>query len=250
MACVRKKDGEPPHRPLAFLQYPKNPQNPETQMTQPSIDGVISLTEPVLGSFPNLFEAKRVKNPKTGKEVGEPKYSQSFEFPNDSKDLAALKLHAVNVARAMFPGLNIAEEVKAGRFFWPFDSGDKAADKALLGDKKREWSRGRTILNCRSKFEPNLAVLEGGRLVDYSGDRRPMATKFFYTGAEVLAELNAVAYEGVEPSGIPGVTFYVNSVVSLNRGQRLTGGRSPAETFKGVVGLNTAENPLADDVPF
>lgn len=202
--------------------------------------GTINLTVPVVSTFPNLMEAKAVTI--KGKPSGEPKYSSNFEFDPDHVDLAALKAEAVKVAKAKWPGRDLKE------LAFPFTSGDKLADKAKAKDKDREFSRGKVVLTSRSKYEPRLSVVEGGKLVDYEGDKRPMAKKFFYNGVMALAQFNFVAYDGVGANP-DGVTAYLNMVVSLNKGKKLSGGSSAAEVFKGYIGTSSDEDPTAGDDP-
>lgn len=204
--------------------------------TQDQEAGLFSFTEPQRLTFPNVMEAKRVK--RNGKETGDPKYSANFEFLPDSEDFKAAQAKAIAVARAARPGVDLKE------LAFPFTSGDKLADKAKANKKDREWSRGRIVLTARSKFEPGLAILEGGQLVDYEGERRPMAKSAFYTGVEVLAQVNFQYYDAVDDNGKAGVTAYLNKVVSLKRGPKLTSGASAAETFKGYVGLTSDESVL------
>ncbi len=205
------------------------------------------LTEFVLTSFPNVMEPKAVK--KNGKPTGDAKYSHNYEFLPDSADLKALKAEAVAAAKERWPGRDLKE------LTFPFHKGDKLADKAASQGKAREWSRGREVLVARSKFEPQLSVVEGGKIVEYEGDRRPQAKKFFYNGVLCLAQFNFQAYEGVG-NNPDGVTCYLNMVCSSNKGTKLSGGGgNAAETFKGCIGLSSAEDPTLgmdddDEVPF
>lgn len=215
-----------------------------TDQTQDA--GIVNLTEPVTLTFPNLLEAKSVVL--NGKATGDPKFSSNFEFDTSSADLATLKAKAVEVARAKWPGIDLKD------LDFPFTSGDKLADKAAAKGKDREWSRGKVVMTSRSKYEPRLAILEGNKLVDYDGERRALAKPAFYTGVQVLAQFNLVAYDAVG-NGRPGVTAYLNQVVSLKRGDKLAGGASAAETFKGYVGIVSPVDPTAqpvgaDEIPF
>ncbi len=222
-------------------------------MAQNETTGIYQLTTPVTMTFPNLMEAKAVML--KGKATGDPKFSANFEFAADHPDLQALKAKAVEIARAMWPNRDFASDVAANNFSFPFTNGDKLADKAKAKNKDREFSRGKAVLTSRSKFEPKLAVLENGKLVDYEGDRRALAKNKFYSGVLVLAEINFVAYPGVGQNP-DGVTAYLNGVVSLNKGDRVAGGSSLAETFKDYVGHATDVDPtagagnLADEIPF
>lgn len=208
-------------------------------------EGTIKITTPVLQSFPNLDEAKAVKQ-KNGKPSGEPKFSNNFEFPADHPDLPLLKAEAVKIAKAKWPGRAISE------LAFPFSSGDKLADKAVANGKEREWSRGHAVLTARSKYQPRLAVLDGGRLVDVDGDDKARVKKLFYNGCTVLGEVSFNAYDGVGTNP-DGVNAYLNVVISLNKGARLSGGSSAAEAFKGYIGSDSAEDPtggLDEEIPF
>lgn len=211
-------------------------------------EGTVSLTAPVTLTFPNLDEARAVKN-KAGKASGDPKFSVNLEFDADSTDLAALKAEAVKVARAKWPGV----DVKSLKF--PFTSGTALADKAQAKGKDREFSRGKAVLTARSKFQPRLSTIKGGGAVDIDGDDKSLVKKLFYSGCQVLAQVNFQAYDAVNEDGKDGVTAYINMVLSLNKGTRLTGGQSAAEVFKSYIGTTTDEDPTAgddldDEIPF
>lgn len=214
-------------------------------------DSTYNLTTPVVMAHPNLFEA-RAFGPK-GKESGNPKFSANLVIdPADPKqkiDLDAMKAMAISVARARWPNRDI-KELK-----FPFSNGDKLADKrAGKGKTDGDFQRGKVIIAGRSKYEPRLAVIENGKIVDLEGPARIAAKSKFYFGCHVLATLNFQPYEGVG-NNPDGVTAYLNIVVSLNKGQRLSGGASAAETFKGYVGHTSAEDPTGgesisdDDIP-
>lgn len=212
-----------------------------------STEGYIEINKPVMTSFPQLFEAKAVM--RKGKPTGEPKFSANFEFHpvNDKAELDALKAKAAAVAKAKWPGRDLKE------LAFPFTSGDKLAEKAKAKGKDRDFSKGKVVLTARSKYEPRLSVIENGKLVDYEGDRRPTCKSKFYSGVEVLFQVNFQAYDAVDEDGKAGVTAYLNMVVSLNKGKKLAGGgSSAAEVFKGYVGVASAEDPtlVDEDFPF
>ena len=211
-------------------------------------NAIYNLTEPVPMSFPNLFEA-RAFGPK-GKESGQPKFSANLNFKADSVDLKGLKSLAVKVARARWPDRKLSE------LKFPFSDGDKLADKAKAKKKDGEFQRGLVVVAGRSKYEPRLAVFENGKIVDLEGAARAAAKGKFYPGVEVLATLCLVAYDGVGANP-DGVTAYLNLVLSTNKGTRIAGGASAAETFKGYAGSAKAEDPtvgaasgLDDEIPF
>lgn len=208
-------------------------------------EGIVNLTRPVIQTFPNLDEAKAVKGP-NGKPSGEPKFSDNFEFEPDHTDYATLKAAAVAVAKAKWPGRDLKE------LAFPFSNGDKLADKAKAKGKDREFSRGKVVLVSRSKFQPILSVVEGGKIVEIDGNDKAKIKKLFYSGVHALAQFNFTAYDGVGANP-DGVTAYLNKVLSLNQGTRLTGGASSAEVFKDYIGSATDYDPTAgldDEIPF
>ena len=201
-------------------------------------EGVVSTTVPTMSTFPNLLEAKSVM--KNGKPTGDPKFSINLEFKSDHADLGVLKAEAMKAAKAKWPGRDFKTN-----FQWPFSSGDKLADQAKAKGKDREFSRGRTVLTSRSKYEPRLSAIVDGRLIDFEGSTRAAAKPYFYNGVEVLAQVNFVPYEGVG-NGMDGVTAYLNMVLSLNKGDKLSGGgQSAAEVFKSYIGVSADTDPTA-----
>ncbi len=200
--------------------------------------GLYNLTKPVILAHPNLAIARGF-GPK-GKEKGEPKFGASFLFAPDSEDLKALKAVAAKVAKAKWP----SRELKSLSF--PFQSGDKLAErrKEKSGKDDGDFQRGKVVLKAKSKYEPRLAGIEGGKLVDYEGPARATSVSKFFFGAEVLAQFNFVAFEGTDNDG---VTCYLNMVVATGKGTKIAGGPSAAETFRGYVGSSTTEDPTAGE---
>ena len=225
-------------------------------------DGIFNLTQPVVMSFPQLFEAKAYME--NGKMKGEPKYSANLNFDADSEELKAIKALAAKLARAKWPDkpfvLTTQEGVKIPQIVFPFTSGDKLADdRAAKGKKDGDWMRGKVVLTTKSKFEPRLSYVDRKKIIDLEGDIAKQAAKSkFYPGVEVLAQLNLVPYEGVGKDGKPGVTAYLNMVLSTNKGARISGGQTASEAFKGYVGAISSEDPTApgasvdmsDDIPY
>ncbi len=208
-------------------------------------EGRIKNTTPEVMSFPNLDEPRAVK--RNGKETGKKKYSVNLEFEPDSATLKEFKATAVAVARAKWPGVDLAT------LKFPFTNGDKLADKAQANKKDREFSRGKVVFTARTEFQPLLSVLKGGKIVDLDGEDKGQIKKLFYNGTKVLAEFQFKAYDAVNEDGKPGVNAYVNKVLSLNQGTRLTGGASSEETFKDYIGSVSDYNPtegLDDEIEF
>lgn len=214
-----------------------------------------SLTVPVIMGFPNLTEPKAYK--RKGKETGEPKYGAIFCIDPKGPDFNGLKEAMAKAAKAYNPNADL----KTLKF--PMLPGEKAKAKYVAkrekegktpaDDGKADFQLGKYVLKASSKYQPLLAVLEGGKAIDVTPDNVGLHKGKFYFGVQAVAEFNFVGYEGQD--GNPdGVTAYLNSVLSLNRGERLTGG-SAADTFKGVIGNFSDEDPtggegFVDDIPF
>lgn len=200
-------------------------------------------TQPGVISFPNLLEAKPFKG-KNGKAIGEDKYSLNWEIPADHVDLAPLKALCIGAAKKKW-----GAGVVLATLSFPFSSGDKLADKKKVekadGSDPRGFSRGKVVIAARSQFPPALCAVVNGALKDFDGDTRPTAKPYFYNGVEGLVEFEANAYDGVGNDGKPGVNLYLKKVCSLNKGTKLSGGASAAETFKGYVGLKSEVDPTA-----
>lgn len=218
-------------------------------MSEDKNEGLYTATAPALLSFPNLMEAKAVM--KNGKATGDPKFSSNFELDLDHPDLKPIKNLALKLALAKWPGRDIKGESskvdkngnpKIPTFLFPWSSGDDLANKAKKNGKEREWSRGKLVIVARSKFEPNLSAIINGAVVDFEGDNRKTANKYFFTGADVLFQINLQAYDGVGVNP-DGVTAYLNKVLATGKGKKLTGGgQSATETFKGYIGTATNED--------
>lgn len=230
-------------------------------MTDAKTEGLFQLMQPVVMSFPQLFEAKAYME--NGKAKGEPKFSCNLNFDAASTDLDAIKKLAAKLARAKWPDkaffVTTTEGVKIQQIFFPFSSGDKLADdRKAKGKSDGEYTRGKVIVPARSKFEPRLSYFDG-KIIDLETEMAKQAAKGrFYSGVEVLAEINLVPYDGVGKDGKPGVAAYLNRVMSTGKGVAITGGRSSAETFKGYAGAVSTDNPMApggaadmsDEIPY
>lgn len=135
----------------------------------------------------------------------------------------------------------------------PWTAGDKLHEKYVAkrkaggkaDDGKADFQKGMMVLKGSSKYRPKLAVVEGGDLIDVTEQNTALHKGKFYFGVQALVKVNLVAYDRINEDAQDGVTAYLDMVVSLNKGERLTGGPSAAETFKGVVGSLSAEDPTA-----
>lgn len=219
------------------------------------MDTEYTLTNPATLLYPDqLFEPKAFKDPKTGAEKGEPLYGTTFLFDPANPDWKAMKQHALRVAQAEYPG------IKWGEFTTPFKNGTELADKrkaenaALVAAGKKpkaeqENMRGKGVMQVRSKFPIALSGVENGSVVDYTNDAAIARAKAkFFSGAEVLAQLNFVAGD------VRGkyVTAYGNLVMVTGKGTKIGGSRANGSAvFAGYKGSVSAENPLVDDeIPY
>ena len=201
----------------------------------------------------SLTTARKAKN-KQGAEVGEAKYGLRVLLDKTSPDVAALRQIVADVAKRQWPGRpfqgNPDNDIKALAF--PFKNGDAEADKSVKdGKADRPHLRGKVIINPKSPRPPRLSVMAGGRIIDLdTPELLEMHKSKFYDGVQVAINVNVTAYESGDNDG---VTLYINSVLSLNKGDRMSGGRPAAETFKSYVGQMSAVNPLgteADEMVF
>jgi hypothetical protein len=224
-------------------------------MSDAATPGIYSLTKPVILAHPNLAVA-RAFGPK-GRESGTPKFSANLVLDRDSDDLKALQALAAQVAKAKWPGRPFKDADPKKTIQFPFTNGDKLADKRkAAGKSDGEFQRGKVIIAARSKYAPRLSALQGGKVVDFEDENaRKAALPLFYFGAEVLAQLNLVAYDGVGANP-DGVCAYLNMVFATGKGKRLSGGVSAAESFKGYAGTASYEDPtggvdsLDDEISF
>lgn len=230
-------------------------------MSDAKTEGLFQLTQPVVMSFPQLFEAKAFME--NGKAKGEPKYSCNLNFEASSTELEAIKKLAAKLARAKWPDKPFSVTTTTGekiqQIFFPFASGDKLADaRKDKGKDDGAFMRGKVVISARSKFAPILSYYDG-KVIDLTTDMAKDAAKGrFYSGVEVLAEINLVPYDAVGSNGKPGVAAYLNRIMSTGKGAAISGGKSSAETFKGYAGSVSTDNPMApggaadmsDEIPY
>lgn len=207
--------------------------------------GIFDTTHPVRLFHPNLHTPKAFKGP-NGKANGEEKYSANLAMGPDHPDLAAMKKLAVAVARAKWPTRPLTE------LSFPFQNGDKLADKAKSKGKSGEFNRGLVIMPARSKFPPRLSAIVNRQVVEYEDEARVKAKDKFFFGAEVLAQVNFVAYDGVG-NNPDGVTAYLNQVCATGKGERIAGVGGVSETFRGYAGALSGVDPTTaagdDEIP-
>lgn len=216
-------------------------------MADEANSGVYDTTHPVTMFFPNLDKPRAFKG-KNGKDNGEPKYSANFGMAADHPDLLPMKRVALAVAKAQWPG----RDIKTLAF--PFLNGSDRADKAKARGKNSEHERNLVVMPARSKFEPRLSAIVNRQIVEYDDEAaRAKAKDKFFNGAEVLVQVNFVAYEGVGQNP-DGVTAYLNQVLATGKGKRIAGSQGVSETFRSYAGAMSAEDPTRaatdDEIPF
>ncbi len=211
-------------------------------MANDKSNGIYDMTVPVpFLHFGSLFE------PQAYQGKGDTKFGGEFVFPSDHPDLKPLKAKAVEIARAEWPGVDV------NTVGWPFKSGDKRAAERTAKGKDGKLYAGKAVVKSRSKYAPMVSWVANGKIVEVASTEeaaKANSAKFF-NGAECLASFNFVP---VVVNGNKFITAYLNKVFSTGKGERVGGGRSASEAFKGYVGKATAEDPtqgsVDDDIPF
>lgn len=192
--------------------------------------------------FPNLFTPKPIKV--GGKEKGDPLFGVTLLIdkpenltPDDQARLKAMKEAAVKAAQAKWPGRDL-KEVRM-----PFRNGNTEAAAAEKKGKNGDFFKDKIVVKANTKFKPQVV----------GPDRQEILNdKLVYSGCLMYAEVNLVAYEGVN-GGDDGVKAYLgNFVMKVKDGDRLTG-RSAADVFSGIGGVASDEDPTAgldDEIAF
>lgn len=231
--------------------------------------GLYKTVAPVVMAFPSVIQARAFK--RDGKEKGEPKFGGTFVFDPAGDDAKAMKALVVSLSRAKWPGLDIGAALKAGTFASPFKSGDKEIEKKKANLAKfgktyngdADYMAGKLVLKASSKYRPGLAILQPsevagqiGKIIDLNDTTIAVHASKFYFGVHVLALFKFVPYDAVGDNGKDGCTAYLQTVVSLNTGKKLSNAATAEETFHGYVGHSTPEDPTAgdnaldDEIPF
>lgn len=222
------------------------------------------MTKPAIMVYPTVITPKAFgTNPKPDAKKS---YSINFALDADHPDVKGMKDQILAAAKAKWPGLNIALEVKEGRLRVPFTSGDKMIEKRAKKrqaagkepDDKLDFLKGKIVFKASSDFPVALGVrVKGQGDIDVTEDNKSVHKEAFYTGCLGLGAFSYRPYDAIKEEDKPGVKTYLDMVFSLNSGKRIqTGGRSAADTFKGVAGAASSEDPTAgsaeldDEIPF
>ena len=202
---------------------------------------------------PNLIVPRKFKDPRTGKESGDPKYSALFGIDPNRPDFAEMKRLATLVAKDAALKDEDGNLVPLNKLSWPFKTGDKLADKAKAEveaskpkAKLADYSRGLVIVKTSSLFPVGLAYVNGKQIVELDFDdealRKKNAGKFFF-GAEVWADITFSPHQ--VGSNTPGVNAYLTSVMATGKGERIGGFTPASERFKSYLGHLSAADPTA-----
>ena len=205
----------------------------------------LALTPPAkLLIFDPLTEKKPFIDPKTKKEKGDPKYRATFIIPK-SADVSAIQAQLRAAAAAK------NREVSYDKWKKPVKDGNKLIEKAVARGKSEgslAYYKDCWVIECKSEFKPDLSIARQGKAEAVPDEA---AATIFYSGAEVLAELNFVAHEIENSDDEPSryISAYHNFILKIGEGERF-GRKSRDEVFKGVMGGQSTENPLSEEDGF
>lgn len=194
---------------------------------------------------------------------GEPKYSGTLLFDADSEDFKAFKDACIRAAKEAWPGLDLAAEYKAKRLRVPWTTGEAyiAKREATAVKKGREYNAsydeyavGKVLVRASTKQQPALGYVLNGKGVDLTEEGQiKLNQSKFYSGVIAYAQLNIVAYDAIDEYSVPGITAYLQRVLTTGKGQRIGGVRSASEVFSGYLGRSSEIDPtdgLDEDIPF
>ncbi len=225
-----------------------------------------TMTKPGILAHPNVVTPKAFsQNGKPAAADAKKVYSASFVIAQDHPDVAPMKQNILAAAKALWPGVNIIEAIKAGSIKVPFSTGDRIADKRVAklkaqgkeDDHKGDYMRGQVVFKASSDFPPGLgvarykmAVIDGVERkvfdgpIDVTEENKGMHKGAFYFGTQACGRFTYRAYE---VNDTKGVKAYLDMVLTFNRGKKLAGEKSAAEAFKGVAGMVSTEDPTGGE---
>lgn len=206
--------------------------------------GIFATKKPFVIVNLNLFTPKAFL--KAGKPQGEPKFSLNILIPKDSDELPRLSATAKAVVAEAKQGDFREEVTPFAQIKKPWRDGDAYATKKAAEGKNYEYCRGHYIVNARSKFDVQLAVLDPviKGTIDLTDEQLKLKYKsWFYNGVKAWTEFNLVPYIMDEK---PGLTAYLQSTLSTNKGARIAGGKTASDTFSEYVGAWVDEDPTGE----
>jgi hypothetical protein len=195
-----------------------------------------------------LFETSVYTDPVT-KQPGKPTYSCLIMIDPANPAFAEMKKVALGVANVCFPGRDVVAQFQTSPkgFKFPWYAGDADNAKRVQTAKDPyEWQKGQVLMRAHSgeKYPPGLGFFDGARKIEVKDPAAKALHKGkFFSGTKALVAVNFGPYGKADE--VAGITAYLQSVLSLNTGDPIGGGRKSIEdTFSGYVGHSTGENPL------
>lgn len=194
-------------------------------------------TAPGTLSFPVLHEPKKFRDPKTGKEQGEPKYSCDLIF--DSMD--ELK-KSIGGKPSLFQAVMEAATAEWGadKKKWPFTPGSVFRDgnKNINKDsgEVRSGYKDKIYITARTTSKPDL-------LDKLTGNKMPTKEEM-YGGCRAQLALAVGAYKISERN--QGIVIYLNAVAKIGAGTRF-GGRDSSSFFAATEAAEEAAAWGGDD---
>lgn len=218
--------------------------------------GQFSLEPPCPMIWANLVKPQAYQRRENGRPVGQPglpQFRASFMLPAAHPLLDAMKGVMAAVATEK---LKITDErgvlvpVPFSEIRWPIKDGNRLADEAQAAKKNREYLRGHVLLTTKSvdapdRNPPRLSVLVSGAWLHYeTPEERKLAERYLYNGVLAAAKIN---FSGMTVDGRHYVTAYLNTVYSLNQGDKIAGGHDDEmmERLSGYAGQVSAVSPSA-----
>lgn len=201
---------------------------------------------------PHVAEPHQFKNPRTQKPEGPPKYEAGIIIELDADDAKAVRSIVKRLGEEHGADLKtMAKPIASGTV----KADARAAQCRAMNPPREpdgEYQRGKMVLTARSQYPAQLGVLTNGTIINLDTPEKIKANAGkFYFGTECAAE---VAFEWHDKIGgnPAGVHCYLNSLLTMNKGQRLAGPRPASERFKGFAGRSSDVDPGTndDEIPF
>jgi hypothetical protein len=202
-------------------------------------------------AHPHVIEPHQFVNPRTKKPDGEPKYEASIVMEMTGAEADAVKAIIRRLGEENGADLKtMAKPIKSGT---ALADARKAKCEAENKAPDGEYQRGKMVLTARSKFPAQLGVLVGNNIIDLDTPEKIKANSGkFYFGTQCASEVSFEWHDKV--GGNPaGVHCYLNSLLSFNKGERISGPRPASERFKGFAGRSSSVDPgknTDDEIPF
>lgn len=192
---------------------------------------------PVRMIWPSVSELKQPSNPQYTAQ-----YDATLLLSTEHPEWAAFQQNMAAVAAARFPGRDFAA------LDWPQKAGEKhIADLVAAGKQTGhlDFLKGHILVKAHAtaKRPPELfATRDDGQMTQFLPGTPAYAScgsTYFYSGVMVKVDLTIAPKE--QGTKGPGVTLYINGIVSLRQGERLGG--TSASRFEGYKGVVSAANP-------